>query len=305
MDFRELEYFVTIARKKNLTNAAQLLYVSQPALSKYLQKLEEEHGLPLFQRVGKQLQLTYAGERYLSYANEILSLNHSMKQEMMDIRKQNIGILHVGMPPLRCSISLPTVLPKFHKEFPDVQVEIVDNYSSQLDIALMEGQLDLAFYNLFDFRDGLDYKIINQEYFSAIFPKKHPIRNRAVKNSFGEDGIYLSWLQDEVLLLQDRNQRHGDFMYRALAEKNITNFNIQRSSSVGAALALASNGYGVSFLSSGLLRYYRSIYSFDSYRLLDVNTPAYFAAAWKKNRYLPGYATRFIEIVQELEMDQI
>lgn len=62
MDFKELEYFSTIVKCGNLTHAARQLYVSQPTLSKFLQKLEEDLGLVLFQRGSRRLKLTYADE---------------------------------------------------------------------------------------------------------------------------------------------------------------------------------------------------------------------------------------------------
>ena len=74
MELHELDYFVTIAQLGNITKAAQQLYVSQPTLTKSLQRLEEEVGLPLFQRTGRRLVLTYAGERYLARAKELLSV---------------------------------------------------------------------------------------------------------------------------------------------------------------------------------------------------------------------------------------
>ena len=67
MDFKELEYFSTIVKCGNLTHAARQLYVSQPTLSKFLQKLEEDLGLVLFQRGSRRLKLTYAGQRYYAH----------------------------------------------------------------------------------------------------------------------------------------------------------------------------------------------------------------------------------------------
>ena len=73
MDFKELEYFSTIVKCGNLTHAARQLYVSQPTLSKFLQKLEEDLGLVLFQRGSRRLKLTYAGQRYYAHVERILS----------------------------------------------------------------------------------------------------------------------------------------------------------------------------------------------------------------------------------------
>lgn len=83
MDFKELEYFSTIVKCGNLTHAARLLYVSQPTLSKFLQKLEEDLGLVLFQRGSRRLKLTYAGQRYYAHVERILSQKREMDAEML------------------------------------------------------------------------------------------------------------------------------------------------------------------------------------------------------------------------------
>ena len=111
MDFKELEYFSTIVKCGNLTHAARQLYVSQPTLSKFLQKLEEDLGLVLFQRGSRRLKLTYAGQRYYAHVERILSQKREMDAEMTDILRSDRGVLYVGIPPFRCSFSLPKVLP--------------------------------------------------------------------------------------------------------------------------------------------------------------------------------------------------
>ena len=93
MDFKELEYFSTIAKCGNLTYAARQLYVSQPTLSKFLQKLEEDLGLVLFQRGSRRLELTYAGQRYYAHVERILSQKREMDAEMMDILRSDRGVL--------------------------------------------------------------------------------------------------------------------------------------------------------------------------------------------------------------------
>lgn len=146
MDFKELEYFSTIVKCGNLTHAARQLYVSQPTLSKFLQKLEEDLGLVLFQRGSRRLKLTYAGQRYYAHVERILSQKREMDAEMTDILRSDRGVLYVGIPPFRCSFSLPKVLPIFHKEFPQVQFRIVEAPSAVLDQKLLNGEIDLAFY---------------------------------------------------------------------------------------------------------------------------------------------------------------
>ena len=111
MDFKELEYFSTIVKCGNLTHAARQLYVSQPTLSKFLQKLEEDLGLVLFQRGSRRLKLTYAGQRYYAHVERILSQKREMDAEMTDILRSDRGVLYVGIPPFALSVKVTVFTP--------------------------------------------------------------------------------------------------------------------------------------------------------------------------------------------------
>ena len=93
MDFKDLSYVIAIAKTQNITKAADMLYVTQPTLTKFLQNLEREMGQKLFKKLGNRFVLTYAGERYVAKATEILNLKKELDQEMGDIIRQNAGLL--------------------------------------------------------------------------------------------------------------------------------------------------------------------------------------------------------------------
>ena len=98
MDFREMTYVIAIARHQSVSKAANELYVSQPTLSKFVQNLEKELGQPLFKRLGKKFVLTYAGERYVEYAKNILNAKKELDNELSDIMKYDIGELADRLP---------------------------------------------------------------------------------------------------------------------------------------------------------------------------------------------------------------
>ena len=241
MDFKELEYFSTIVKCGNLTHAARQLYVSQPTLSKFLQKLEEDLGLVLFQRGSRRLKLTYAGQRYYAHVERILSQKREMDAEMTDILRSDRGVLYVGIPPFRCSFSLPKVLPIFHKEFPQVQFRIVEAPSAVLDQKLLNGEIDLAFYMSFERMTGLSYQVMHSDKMYAILSKGHPLEAKAAQS--GE--FSLEWLAGQTLLLQNRTQRQGQYILQELEKRHIQPAEILESSNIRAAAALAANGYGI------------------------------------------------------------
>lgn len=101
MDFKDLSYVIAIAKTQNITKAADMLYVTQPTLTKFLQNLEREMGQKLFKKLGNRFVLTYAGERYVAKATEILNLKKELDQEMGDIIRQNAGLLKIAFPTMR------------------------------------------------------------------------------------------------------------------------------------------------------------------------------------------------------------
>ena len=120
MDRRELEYIIVIAQEKNLSKAAERLYVSQPALSRFLLKLETQAGLPLFERKKRQLVPTLAGELYLDTARKMLQLDQDLERQLKKLRECTHGKLTIGITPGRGHTVLPRVLPDFGRRCADL-----------------------------------------------------------------------------------------------------------------------------------------------------------------------------------------
>lgn len=297
MDFKDLEYFAAIARCGNITHAAQQLYVSQPTLSKFLQKLEGDTGLVLFQRAGRRLELTYAGQRYLAHAERLLSQKREMDAELTDLLRADTGVLHVGMPPFRCSFSLPEVLPAFRAQFLQVQFRIEEAPSAELDRKLLEGEIDLAFYMSFARHPGLSYRVLRRDRMYAVFGKGHPLEQAAAR----EGSFAWEWLEGQTLLLQNQTQRQGQYILQELRSRRLHPAEILESSNIRAAAALAANGYGIGFLSGELLEHLNNAVPFNAFPLRDCTLPLESVAAWRAGNYLPRYALAFIERMEQLE----
>ena len=136
---------------------------TQPTLTKFLQNLETELGQKLFRKLGHRFVLTYAGERYVAKATEILNLKKEMDQELNDIIKNNYGSLKIAFPTMRGTYMLPCTLPIFNSLYPNVHLDILESHSSQLEGMLLNGEADLAFFNLPVKSPDIDYEIICHE----------------------------------------------------------------------------------------------------------------------------------------------
>lgn len=121
MDIRNPEYFVTLADQKNMRKASELLYVSQPTLSYYLNKLEEDVGCPLFYRSKKELELTTAGQLYLEAAQRTIHIRDEVYTEIARLNREAHIFVLAGS--VWCNSVLGWVLPQLHLQFPKVQIE--------------------------------------------------------------------------------------------------------------------------------------------------------------------------------------
>src|SRR5215472_11398460 len=99
MELHQLRYFVTVAREGTFTRAAERLYITQPSLSEQIRKLETELGSPLFQRLGRRLALTSAGDALLPHAERIMAEIDQARTRVQEVRGLRRGRLAIGVLP--------------------------------------------------------------------------------------------------------------------------------------------------------------------------------------------------------------
>lgn len=144
MDFRQLQYMLTLAEYKNMTRASEALYVSQSALSHYLKNVELELGVSLFDRSTNPMSLTYAGKCYMESARRILMENDRMLRELRDITHHMTGKLVIGTSRDRASYMMPRILPVFTARYPGIETEVFTASGQKLMEALRTGRVDMV-----------------------------------------------------------------------------------------------------------------------------------------------------------------
>ena len=144
MDLKQLQYLLTLAEHRNFTKASKALYISQPSLSSYVAKVEDDLGVALFDRSTNPLTITYAGEIYIKGAEEILDAYRRLENRLSDISAHKIGRIRVALSNDRASYMIPLILPKYQQLHPDVSVQITPVSSAQIPELFLDNQIDLA-----------------------------------------------------------------------------------------------------------------------------------------------------------------
>jgi DNA-binding transcriptional LysR family regulator len=141
----QLECFRAVARRRHFAKAAVTLGRTQPALSVQVQRLEAELGVTLFERTGKQVLLTPAGEILLPYAEGVLASTEEARVKMAEVHGGTLGLVRVGIIPTVAAYFLPTVLKEFKARYPKVTVLLREESRTPLLVDLLESnEIDLS-----------------------------------------------------------------------------------------------------------------------------------------------------------------
>lgn len=145
MEFREIATFLQAAQLKSFSKAAKKLNYSQGTVTIQIKNLEEELGVRLFDRIGKQISLTSRGEQFYQYAVTLMKNMEEIKCSLSDSRKLT-GSLALGTIESLCSSLLPPILSEYHRHFPKVNVSVVIDSPRVLLDRLNDNSLDIVYF---------------------------------------------------------------------------------------------------------------------------------------------------------------
>lgn len=144
---RNLHYIYAVYQAGSLSAAARELYISQPSLSATIKKIEQELGVPIFNRKTKPLSLTEYGKQYITYLEKLQDLEKEFDRYLNDVRGLHTGVLWIGANNVFASFVLPALIFKFKSAYPGIQVQMAEGNIAYLENALLSGELDLVLDN--------------------------------------------------------------------------------------------------------------------------------------------------------------
>ena len=178
MTLIELKFIVAVAQERNFRRAAEKCFVTQPALSLGIKKLEEELGVTIFERSRKEVNLTEVGGKIVTQANVILEQAASLKEIAGSGANQLDGLFKLGVIHSVGPYLLPEVIPILRETAPDMPLEIEETITDNLASKLKSGVIDAAIIALpFDV-SGMETLSLYDEAFAVVIPKNHHWANR-------------------------------------------------------------------------------------------------------------------------------
>jgi DNA-binding transcriptional LysR family regulator len=174
-DFRALRYFVAVAEELHFTRAAERLYIAQPALSEQIQRLEGELGVELFRRTTRKVELTAAGEEFLSRARRILAEADEALADASRAARGETGRIRVATGATAGLEQVPRVLHAFREERPLVHLDLRQSDWEEYSGGLVDGSVDAAFLWLPFKHEALSFAAVHEEPRMAALEAGHPL----------------------------------------------------------------------------------------------------------------------------------
>lgn len=240
MELHQLRYFLAVAKNGNFSRAAEQCHVSQPSLSQQIQKLEEELGEKLFNRLKRCAVLTAAGEALLPRATRIVNEVEAARNDVADASDLVRGHVSLGVLPTVAPYLLPRVLSLVARECPGIDVLIHEEPTAHLLRMAGACEIDLAIVSLPIQDDRFVTESLLDEELLLALPARHPLAHKR--------SIQLADLDGERFILMKEGHCLGDQALRFCERHDLLPGIAFRSAQLETIQALVSAGVGISLI---------------------------------------------------------
>ncbi len=290
MDYDQLASFLEVAKLQSFSRAAEKIYRTQPAISAQVRLLEQECGEKLFDRSGKKVMLTPAGEILRRYAEKILGLQKEALQAIAELNQTPRGKLYIGANEATCLYVLPKTFAHFKQLYPLVQISIYRSFSHKIVQKVQEGAVDLGIVTLPQSTTNMEVIPVFKDEVHAVMPRNHPLaKNRTVTiEELANFPLILPKTGHTRVVIDRLLREHRDKLQISMELASVETQ--KKFVGAGLGISLISRSYAQAEVAAGLLRLI-PLAGQKLYRELGL--------IYRRDRYLSLPAKVFIDVVRE------
>ena len=238
VDLELYKVFYVVAKNNHMTRASEELHISQPAISQSIKKLEQQLGGTLFIRSNKGMELTSEGKMFYDYVKGALELINKAENEFTSFKDLSKGEIKIGASTTLTKIVLMDAIKEFHKDYPNINISISNDLTSNLIIDLQKGKLDFVIFNEGDVKEtNIAIEEIKELKHGFIFNPdyfKDKIKNMEDLNNY-------------PLILQKKESNSRKFLDRYMLENNIVLKPKTEVVSQDLVIEFIEAGFGIGF----------------------------------------------------------
>ena len=241
MNLNHLAIFHAVAQTGSMTLGAERLDISQPAVSKQVQELERVLRVRLFDRIGRRVRLSQAGEILADYARRLFALAQEAEQAMVEVRGVERGRLAIGASTTIGTYLLPGVTAEFWRRYPNVELLVRIENTEQVHRRLVEHELDIGLTEGFVEEEELEAEVFHQDELVLIASASHRL--------VGKPRVSLSAVQAEPFILREPGSGTRAVEERALTRLKMPVRMVMALGNTEAIKRVVAEGVGLAILS--------------------------------------------------------
>ncbi|MBG6040536.1 LysR family transcriptional regulator [Proteus mirabilis] len=248
MDIRVLRYFIEVVQLNGFSRAADALFITQPAISRSIKKLEDELGTVLLIREVDGVKLTDDGAILYEHAKQILAQFNSMNKALNDKDEPLTGALNVGLPPVIASTYFADIIMAFSSRHPNVELKIFELGTKQMEDAMLEGTVETAAVMLpFNDKD-FELTIFSEDHLMLLVAQSHPLAK--------DKKVNFKQLITERFIFFSEDFRINDLVRSACGIYNTEPQIVGRSNHLDLIIAMVKAGVGITLLPNSMCNKY-------------------------------------------------
>ena len=291
MTVRHMRIFIQVYQAQNITKAAELLHMTQPAVTRAIQEIEHYYGVRLFERINRRLSVTETGKMLYQQALHIIGSFDALEKGLYNW--DSFGILRVGASITIGNHALPELIVRFKEQHPHIRVEMMVLNGEALQLALAENKLDVALIESAVDDPDLCCKSFSRDRLLLITPPSHAL--------IQQETVYLADLLQYDLLMRESGSAGRTFLEHVFSAKGLSLRPTTISISTQAIIKAVHCGLGISLLPQQLVEADIKNGNVCTRDIVDVNLEREHNIIWHRNKYLSPMIKSFISICEQTE----
>ncbi|AOM82898.1 LysR substrate-binding domain-containing protein [Salisediminibacterium beveridgei] len=241
MELRQIRYFIEVANREHMTDAANALHVAQSAVSRQIVNLEDELGVDLFIREGRNLKLTPIGRTFLERISHAVNVIDGATQEVSEYLEPEKGTVRIAYPISLAAHTLPRAISSFRMRYPDAKFQLMQRLNRDLVSGIVKGDFNMAMIGPLPKDDRrIETRALFTEKVVALLPKHHRLADR--------ENIRLRDLKDEPFVLLPEPFEFRNIVLDACKEVGFTPYIAFEGDDIDALKGLVAAGLGVTLM---------------------------------------------------------
>lgn len=251
MNTRIYEYLLAVAEHKNISQAAMSCFISQPALTQHIKKLESQIGAPLFERKNSELIPTTQGELFLTTARRMLKIEQETLSRIEKLRQNTPVTYRIFVDIEMRNLFIEQILPKFLSIYPGVKAALISGDVRTAWDFLNSHSVDVGVFPLHgEYPSTIDCVSVQHSEYVLLLPPHHP-----AAEPFSIHGVDMQLLQEETFILSQEFSSFHDLQWQILNYHHFKPAKILHTHSMQATVQMVLGGHGVSFFPNTIISF--------------------------------------------------